>query len=180
MSIPDPGNRRAPGEGADIPAIGDPAHVVDAALTCRWESRCQSPYSLVHGDYRLDNLMFPPDGSGVCAVDWQTIIIGLPARDLAYFLATALPPSLRRAEEVPIVSAYHGRLVELGVRGYSARECFADYRRGMLHGPLITVLGCMYATALRSADSDRMFLSMARGCCAAIRDLGSLDLVENS
>ena len=44
----------------------------------------------MHGDYRLDNLMFPEHGDGVVAVDWQTLAIGPPGRDLAYFLATSV------------------------------------------------------------------------------------------
>lgn len=148
-----------------------------ASLTYRWESTWTSPFTLLHGDYRLDNLMFPPAGGGVLAVDWQTITVGLPGRDLAYFLATALPPDVRRVHEEALVADYHQRLVELGVTDYSARDCFTDYRGGMLHGPLITVLGAMFAAGVRSERSDRMFLSMARGICAAIRDLDSLDLI---
>ncbi|EFC84118.1 aminoglycoside phosphotransferase [Parafrankia sp. EUN1f] len=151
-----------------------------AALTYQWESGWRAPFTLLHGDYRLDNLMFPAQGPGVLTVDWQTITIGLPARDLAYFLSTALPPAVRRSTEHRLVGAYHARLVELGVTGYSAEQCFTDYRAGMLHGPLITVLGCMFAAGVRSERSDRMFLSMARGICAALRDLESLDLIASS
>ncbi|ONH32494.1 aminoglycoside phosphotransferase [Pseudofrankia asymbiotica] len=149
-----------------------------AALTYRWQSGYEAPFSVLHGDYRLDNLLFPADGPGVCAVDWQTISIGLPGRDLAYFLATALPPDVRREHQAGLVLAYHQRLVELGVTGYSAADCFTDYRRGLPHGPLITVLGCVYAAGVRTAGSDRMFLSMAERACAAIRDLESLELIE--
>ena len=42
---------------------------------------------------------------------------------------------------------------------------------------MITVLGCMYATAERSERSDGMFLAMITRSCAAIRDLRSLDLL---
>ena len=40
---------------------------------------------------------------------------------------------------------------------------------------LITVLGCVYATAERSSAADAMFLSMTARACQAIRDLGTLD-----
>jgi hypothetical protein len=42
---------------------------------------------------------------------------------------------------------------------------------------MITVLGCLYATGTRSDTSDAMFVAMARRSCAAIRKLGSLELV---
>lgn len=111
------------------------------------------------------------------AVDWQTLEVGFPGRDLAYFLSTALAPPDRRSYEAALVAAYHRRLVEHGVTGYSADLCFEDYRRGMLQGPLITMIGCVYASAPRTDSSDRMFLSMAANACAAIRELGVLDLL---
>lgn len=41
--------------------------------------------SLVHGDYRLDNLMFSSDNSRVIAVlDWELSTLGHPYADLAY------------------------------------------------------------------------------------------------
>jgi aminoglycoside phosphotransferase (APT) family kinase protein len=41
--------------------------------------------SLVHGDYRLDNMMFAPDGPKVIALlDWELSTLGHPLADLAY------------------------------------------------------------------------------------------------
>lgn len=40
--------------------------------------------TLVHGDYRIDNLLFAPDGPGIRAVlDWELSTIGHPYADLA-------------------------------------------------------------------------------------------------
>jgi aminoglycoside phosphotransferase (APT) family kinase protein len=42
--------------------------------------------SLVHGDYRLDNVMFSIDGSrGQAVLDWELSTLGHPLADLAYF-----------------------------------------------------------------------------------------------
>ncbi|ADP80564.1 phosphotransferase [Pseudofrankia inefficax] len=147
-----------------------------AGLVAGWGRHTAAPVSLVHGDYRLDNLLFSGDRE-VRAVDWQTIEAGFPGRDLAYFVSTALPPADRRAQEAPLVAAYHRELVEQGVTDYPADVCFEDYRRGMLQGPLITMIGCVYASAPRTDSSDRMFLSMATNAAAAIRELGVLDLL---
>jgi hypothetical protein len=137
------------------------------------------PYAVVHGDYRLDNLMFPPTGRGVSALDWQTVGAAPPGRDLAYFLGTALRPEDRRRWESDLVSLYFEELRRRGVQEYSGSDCFDDYRLGQLQGPFITVLGCVYgATAERSQDADEMFISMAKRSCAAIRELESLSLVQ--
>jgi hypothetical protein len=65
-------------------------------------------FAPVHGDYRLDNLMFATQAGGapVAAVDWQTLSIGLPGRDVAYFMGNSLLPELRREHEQFLVRAY--------------------------------------------------------------------------
>jgi hypothetical protein len=146
-----------------------------AAATADWVTARPEPFSLIHGDYRLDNLMFHPDGETVTALDWQTVSLGPPTRDVAYLLGTSLAVADRRAHEEALVGAYHDDLVARGVTGYDAGRCFDDYRLGQLQGPLITVLGSEYATAVRTPEADRMFLAMATRSCTAIRDLGSLE-----
>ena len=133
--------------------------------------------SVVHGDYRLDNLLFPPPGDDVVAVDWQTAAVGPPLRDVAYFLGTSLddrgPAGAR--------GAARGRLPRRarrpGRRRYDADRCWDDYRLGQLQGPMITVLGCMYATGERTERVRRHVPGHGPPLVAAIRDLGSLDLV---
>jgi aminoglycoside/choline kinase family phosphotransferase len=148
-----------------------------AAAIKDWQVARPEPYSVVHGDYRLDNLLFPPVGDGVVAVDWQTVSVGLPTRDLVYFLGTSLHVDQRRATEERLVASYLDALTARGVKGYGPDRCFDDYRFGQLQGPMITVLGAMTATGERSPQADEMFIAMARRSCAAIRDLRSLQLL---
>ncbi len=142
----------------------------------RWALARSERFGPVHGDYRLDNLLFPPDGApGVHAVDWQTLSLALPARDLAYFVATSLDTAPRRSHERDLVATYHGRLTSYGVEDYSLEQCWDDYRFAQLQGPLVSVFGCAYGT--RTERGDRMFAVMVRRACAAIRDLGTLALI---
>ncbi|MGA8256245.1 MAG: aminoglycoside phosphotransferase family protein [Nocardioides sp.] len=142
----------------------------------RWTLARSERFGLVHGDYRLDNLMFPADGApGVVALDWQTLSLGLPARDLAYFIGTGLLVDDRRAHEVELVNAYHAALLEHGVVDYDRELCWDDYRFAMIQGPLVSVFGCAYGT--RTERGDRMFAAMVTRACAAIRDLDTLALV---
>jgi hypothetical protein len=145
------------------------------AVTEGWALARSERFGLVHGDYRLDNLLFPPGGGpGSVAVDWQTLSLGLPARDLAYLLGTGLPVADRRAHERDLVAAYHSALAGHGVAAYSAEQAWDDYRFAMLQGPLVSVFGCAYGT--RTDRGDRMFAAMVTRSCAAIRDLGSLEM----
>lgn len=148
-----------------------------AEATGAWLLTRPRPFGLVHGDYRLDNLMFAPDGQGVTALDWQTVSTGPPLRDVAYFLGNSVEPAQRARHEEDLVAEYHDALTGRGITGYASDACWIDYQLGHLQGPLITVLGAIYATADRSDAADAMFLAMATRSCTAIRHLGSLDLV---
>jgi aminoglycoside phosphotransferase (APT) family kinase protein len=148
-----------------------------AEVLLDWQVGHTEPFSVIHGDYRLDNLMFHPGGRDVVAVDWQTTTVALPARDLAYFIGTSLPTEQRQAMEDELVLTYHKALQEQATVDYAYDRCVSDYRVGHLHGPMITVLGSMTSTGPRGALADEMFLSMARRSCAAVRDLRSIDAV---
>ncbi len=132
-------------------------------------------FALLHGDYRLDNMLFDPGHTEITIVDWQTMGSGLPARDLSYFTATSLDPDIRARVEDQLVDAYHGRLLALGVTGYSRETCWRDYRLGMLQAPLIIAFGTAFASSTERGDD--MMLAMAKRSCAAIRELDTLALI---
>lgn len=72
------------------------------------------PVTLVHGDYRLDNLFFSADGT-VTAIDWQVCAKGPFAYDLAYFLTQSLTIDDRRTHEAALIDAYLDELRAAGV-----------------------------------------------------------------
>jgi len=60
----------------------DMDHLIDWLLA---EMPDDQTATLVHGDYRLDNMMFAPDSFDVIAVlDWELSTLGHPLADLAY------------------------------------------------------------------------------------------------
>lgn len=78
--------------------------------------------SLVHGDYRLDNVMFAPDAPRLIAVmDWELSTLGHPLADLAYqCMLWRMPPG-------PVLSGLQGAdRAALGLpteEDYVARYC---------------------------------------------------------
>ncbi|MCP5067067.1 MAG: phosphotransferase [bacterium] len=163
--------------GARVPERDAPVLAAFAAKSASWMLGRSERFAPIHGDYRLDNLLFatPSGGSPVAAVDWQTLEVGLPGRDLAYFLGNSLSSDDRRKSEQELVGAYHEALVALGVAGHPLEECFDDYRYGQFHGLFVTVLASVNLT--HTDRGDEMFMAMSSRACEAIRDLESLDLL---
>jgi aminoglycoside/choline kinase family phosphotransferase len=142
-----------------------------------WVSGRRERFGLVHGDYRLDNLMFATAAGGrpCVAVDWQILGVGLPARDVGFFVSTALEPGARAAHEDDLLAAYHAALVAAGATDYDLDTCRDDYRFGLFQATMVTVLGAMVAP--QTDRGDEMFRVMTRRSCAAIRDLDALALL---
>lgn len=155
----------------------DRATVLEAAdLIADWLLGAGDRFSILHGDYRADNLLFDAQRSQVTVVDWQTLAVGLPARDLAYFIGTSVQPTERARHERALVESYHQALQSFGVGDYDSETCWQDYRFGMLQIPLITTLGFAFSAATERGD-DMMVTMLERGS-RAIRELGTLELVR--
>ncbi|HEY9264546.1 MAG TPA: phosphotransferase [Mycobacterium sp.] len=147
------------------------------SLVTPWLLAEPDRFSLMHGDYRLDNLLFDPDRTRVTVVDWQTVGLGLPTRDLAYFTATSLLPEIRPTVERDLVERYHTALLGYGVTDYDAETCWNDYRLGVLQAPLLTTLG--FAFAASTERGDEMILTMLHRGCRAIRELQAIELIRS-
>lgn len=145
-------------------------------LVTPWLLAERDRFALLHGDYRLDNMLFNRKTNSITVVDWQTLGVGLPARDLAYFTATSLRPDLRSAIERDLADEYHRTLSGYGVTAYDRETCWRDYRLGMPQALLISALGFAFATATDRGDD--MVLTMLQRGCQAIRDLNILELIS--
>jgi hypothetical protein len=120
------------------------------ALALMRRLHADAPVSLVHGDFRLDNLLFD-DEPAPRVVDWQGVGRGPAAYDVAYFLSGTLPTQVAAQAEVRLVAGYHRALLAGGVEGYALEACLRDYRRSLL------------AVLHRMATIDRVDLGSGRG-----------------
>lgn len=134
-------------------------------------------YSVVHTDYRLDNLLIDATTSppSVAAVDWQGVRVGQPMSDVAYFLGAGLLPDERRSAERSIVDAYHQSLVAAGVGNYDAATCWDDYRKGTFSGLIVTVIAALLVE--QTERGDEMFAAMAERHSQHVIDLDATDFL---
>jgi Ecdysteroid kinase-like family len=98
----------------------------------KWET--DEPRTIIQGDFRLDNLFFGTtrEQAPIALSDWQGLLRGKAAHDIAYFLSQSTPTELRRKHERELVGLWHEGLVAGGVEDYSAEQAWEDYRRAVL------------------------------------------------
>ena len=130
---------------------------------------------LVHGDYRLDNMLFGEPGADrpLTVVDWQTVTWGPAFTDVAYFLGCALPVEERRARYDGLLAAYHDAL------GTSSGVSLDDVREGVRRQSFFGVLMAIVSPMLveRTARGDEMFMAMIARHCQHVIDADALSLL---
>ena len=88
--------------------------------------KCNRNTTLIHGDFRLDNIFFQDDGSDPILIDFQTVNVYTPMTDIAYFLLPNLHDDVQDSQ-MELVAYYWNELMENGVSDYSWEDCLADY-----------------------------------------------------
>lgn len=138
-----------------------------------------APVTVVHGDYRLDNLFFgdrPSGGIEVTAIDWQFVCRCRGVYDVGYFLGLDLEPEVRRAHERVLIDTYVEALRAHGVEGYEAAQAWDDYRRALLLGFAVFLIG-----AAGEQPNTRMVrvheVGLAR-LAAAIEETGAFEVLD--
>jgi hypothetical protein len=131
----------------------------------------RSPWTLVHQDFRVENLLFGPPGSGrVIILDWQGIGRGPGAYDLAYLLGGSMDTDLRRDHENDLVTAYHNRLIDLGISDYAFADLWDDYQLSHLMGGLATPVVIGGGMDLANERGRNLVINMARRHVTAALD----------
>ncbi len=157
---------------ADQIALGDAL----VPLLDRWILERTGPITLVHADYRADNLMLAPGFSS--AVDWQTVAIGYGGEDLGYFLGASLPVELRREHEQRLVGLYHHAITDRGVNDYTFDQVWNSYRHGQFAGFVTAVISSMITE--RTDRGDEMFWTMADRHLTTAIDTNAAELLPSA
>ncbi|MEX1254670.1 MAG: phosphotransferase [Dehalococcoidia bacterium] len=137
-----------------------------------------APCTIIHGDYRLDNLFFDAakGGTSFAVIDWQISARARGVFDVAYFLAGTLPSDERKVGERDLVRMYHDLLEEGGVSGYSFDQCWEDYRRSLLFLLNYAVIG-IGSLDLANERGVELFEMIAQRTLTAIDELNAGELL---
>jgi Phosphotransferase enzyme family len=133
----------------------------------------RGPATIVHGDFRADNLLFGPARPVV--LDWQTCSFGAAASDLSYFLGSSLPVPDRQRHEEALVRHYHDALTGRGI-DLSWPDCWSGYRKYAFGGLVMDVVAAMFVQ--QTARGDEMFTAMANRHARHALDLDALALLS--
>lgn len=148
-----------------------------APVIGRWFTEQPRPWTVTHGDFRLDNMLFDIRGGAepLGVLDWQTLLPAPGAADVSYFLGGCLSTELRRAHEHDLLRRYHAALMSHGVTDYSFGRCLRDYR----HAAFLGYFMASYAACLvrHTERGDQMFATWLRRAAAQIHDLDCLSLL---
>lgn len=137
-------------------------------------SRDYAARTIVHGDLRIDNILFDPNGERCWLVDWQTLGRGSGATDLAYLVGTSIvDPTERAAADRPAFDCWIKALQAAGVEA-DIEGLWTDYRVGALSGYFMAIFASM--SVERTERGDEMFAVMAERPARQALALGSLAL----
>ncbi|OAI25690.1 aminoglycoside phosphotransferase [Methylomonas sp. LWB] len=120
--------------------------------------------TLIHHDCHPGNLFWTSSGPGF--LDWQLVRAGEGIGDLAYFMATALTPEVRRAHERSLLQRYLGALSEQGIDQLDESGLLRRYRAHLLY-PFEAMVVTLAIGGLMDAEPN---LEMIRRASAAVDD----------
>ncbi len=132
--------------------------------------------TVVHGDFRLDNLLFRPGDPRPYVVDWQTAAWGAAAADVGYLLGGSLLADDRRRHTDRLLAVYHRALVGHGVSGYGLDRLTEEVRRLSFSGLLMSIGAAMLVK--RTERGDELFVTSVERYAQQALDLGADALLE--
>lgn len=146
-----------------IAPLGQSLEYLWARLWQLQHLQTQAPTTLLHGDSHIANTYLLPDGTGGL-LDWQLLVQGRWAHDVAYLMVTGLTVEQRRTHERELLRFYREALRAAGVKEVpTADEGWLGYRQSVLWGLVIGWLITPpenYGEPITRANLERLVAAM--------------------
>lgn len=147
-----------------------------AANSSQWSESLSGPFSLVHHDFRFDNLMFSE--SQVYVLDWQTVGWGAPMFDFAYLLGTSFSRDRRMEVAHDEIHRHVDALAAAGVQGFTFDDAWMAYRQASF--AVLLMLVPAMASVKRSDRGDAMFARLVQFGAQQVLDVDGLEFLPGS
>ncbi|KAF8188213.1 hypothetical protein K438DRAFT_1834045 [Mycena galopus ATCC 62051] len=129
-----------------------------------------------HGDYRMDNILFPAAGNQAKVVDWQLVKVGPLAADLAYFLGGCLDPAERRIWLRELLQTYYNSLTAAGGQPLVTLEQLEhDLQMNAFYGVTMAIASSILVRQTNRGDD--MFITMLSRHCELVRELDAFSVL---
>jgi len=146
----------------------------------KYIGKIDAKQTVVHGDYRLDNLIFSPTGEVLSVIDWELSTLGDPLTDLAYCCLAHFIP-----QNFPILPGLKGvNLNELGIPSKEeivSRYCNNmqvekienfDYYMAFTFFKVAAIMQGVYKRSLQGQASSEKAVKVARKITEEMAELG--------
>ena len=102
----------------------------------------REPLTLVHGDFRMENLMYgrEPNHHEIVVIDWQGPLKARGMFDVSLFLGQSTKTEVRREHERALLERYLEGLKAGGVADVDWDFIWEDYQRCMLYNWIYTAV----------------------------------------
>jgi hypothetical protein len=148
---------------------------LEEAARVGWSVLASEPLTVLHGDFRGDNLFMPRQGPPI-AIDWESAHRMRGGHELGRFLITSLrTPDLRR-DGNSLIATYAAGLARRGVTAYARSQIERDVRLGMLRHTIQSVAQ-MHESNLGRGRPLRVVRTWAIRGHAAVRHFDALAAV---
>ena len=118
----------------------------------------QGTQTITHHDCHPGNIFWNKDRPGL--LDWQMIRIGEGVSDLAYFMATALEPPVRRNNETELIEHYIQCLARHGIENIDFKQTEARYRAHLIY-PFEAMLVTLAVGGMMELDANLKLIGRA-------------------
>lgn len=135
----------------------------------------RGPDTLIHIDYRLDNMMFGGPYP-LAVVDWQSVAYGCGLNDASYFVGTSINESVRAKNDEYLLREYYKELSTYGV-DLSWDECWKYYCHYAPAGLIMAVVASMIVGETKRGNE--MFMVMARRSAKMCQDLNAIEIIRH-
>ena len=123
------------------------------------------PQTLVHHDCHPGNLFWSQSQPGL--LDWQLVRFGEGIGDVAYFLATALTPEVRRNHEANLLTTYAEELTKCGIENIDSEILKQRYRAHLVY-PFEAMVVSLAVGGMIKLETNR---ELIRRVATAVNDL---------